>query len=221
MRASQIQLDRFKAIPGYFGRGHAVVLAQLATSVLLGLFSLWLIGYVLFLVHIERLKPEQPDKHTDIIVVLTGGSNRIGTGFDLMMANKADAMLITGVHEGVKMRDLLDLWPNTDYLARQKIERHCCISLEYMAGDTEGNAQETARWLLINPFLPADSVRVVTSNYHMPRAMLQFSRALPGVELISQPVEPSQLGITKMGFWRNTVIEYSKFIMTWLSTRLG
>jgi uncharacterized SAM-binding protein YcdF (DUF218 family) len=34
---------------------------------------------------------------------------------------------------------------------------------------------------------------VVTAGYHMPRALLELGRALPGVELVAHPVIPAAL----------------------------
>ncbi len=202
------------------GRIDLALVLQIVSSVLVGLFTLWVIGYVFFLVNIMKLEPQYPDSRTDIIVVLTGGSNRIDAGLDLMAKDRANAMLITGVHQGVKFKNLIDMWPGST-ADKFKLTLHCCISLEYQAGDTQGNAVETGRWLLHNDFLSAQSVRIVTSNYHMPRAMLQFARALPGVELVSHPVKPADMSVTRFAFWRTSLIEYSKFVITWLSARLG
>jgi len=52
----------------------------------------------------------------------------------------------------------------------------CCVDLDYTAVNTIGNAVETRRWALNHGF---HSLVVVTSNYHMPRAMLELSHQLP------------------------------------------
>ena len=48
-----------------------------------------------------------------------------------------------------------------------------------------GNAAETERWVRANHIR---SLIVVTSNYHMPRALAEMSSALPGVDLLAYPV---------------------------------
>ena len=48
-----------------------------------------------------------------------------------------------------------------------------------------GNAAETERWVRANHIR---SLIVVTSNYHMPRALAEMGSALPGVELVAYPV---------------------------------
>ena len=65
----------------------------------------------------------------------------------------------------------------------------CCIDLDYSAVNTIGNAVETRRWALGHGFR---SLVVVTSSYHMPRAMLELSHQLPGVTLIAYPVVTPQ-----------------------------
>lgn len=166
------------------------------------------------------MRPEAPGTRTDLIVVLTGGSNRVDTGFNLMLADKARAMLITGVHPDAKFQDLVRAW-NAGPDAKLAMMGHCCITLDTRARTTEENAFEIGRWLMDDAHSSLNSVRVVTSNYHMPRAMLWIARALPNMKLLRHPVEPTDVGMTELAFWRNTFVEYHKFMFTWLYTRIG
>ena len=57
----------------------------------------------------------------------------------------------------------------------------CCVDLDHSAVNTRSNAAETRRWVQERGFR---SLIVVTSNYHMPRAIVEMSHAMPDVELI-------------------------------------
>jgi hypothetical protein len=62
---------------------------------------------------------------------------------------------------------------------------NCCIDLDRSALNTFGNALETKRWARQHNF---NSLIVVTSNWHMPRAMAELDHQLPDVTLIAFPV---------------------------------
>ena len=61
----------------------------------------------------------------------------------------------------------------------------CCIDLDKKAANTRGNAMEAARWAREKGFR---KLLIVTSDYHILRAMKEFSRAMPDVELVACPV---------------------------------
>jgi uncharacterized SAM-binding protein YcdF (DUF218 family) len=84
-------------------------------------------------------------------------------------------LVISGVHwsngAGEISRSLPD---NRAWLA-------CCIDLDYSAVNTRSNATETRRWVQERGFR---SLIVVTSNYHMPRALNELSHTMPDTQLI-------------------------------------
>ena len=47
----------------------------------------------------------------------------------------------------------------------------CCLDIGYLAQDTIGNAEETRAWAQAWGFR---RIVVVTSNYHMPRSLLEL-----------------------------------------------
>ncbi len=61
------------------------------------------------------------------------------------------------------------------------------MTLGRNAASTHGNALETADWARANG---VRSLLVVTASYHMPRALAELGRALPGVRLYAVPVVP-------------------------------
>ncbi len=132
---------------------------------------------------------EAPDQHTDAIVVLTGGAERVAEGLRLLAAGSADRLLISGVHPSVTLAELLALVPDVPPEVADR------VVLGYAAGDTEGNAAEAADWAKAEG---VGSLRLVTAAYHMPRSLLEFRRALPEVEILSHPVFP---GAVKQDAW--------------------
>jgi uncharacterized SAM-binding protein YcdF (DUF218 family) len=119
------------------------------------------------------------ERKADGIVVLTGAASRIPDAIELLAAERGKRLLITGVHRDTSKREIARLTPlYARYFA-------CCIDLDRSALNTFGNALETRRWAREHNF---NSLVVVTSNWHMPRAMAELTRQLPDVTLIAYPV---------------------------------
>ena len=89
----------------------------------------------------------------------------------------------------------------------------CCVTLGCQALDTAGNARETADWVRENHIR---SLIVVTSNYHMPRALAEIGRTLSDVEIMTYSVVPERA--KAMRWWteaprlRLVVVEYLKYV---------
>ncbi|CCQ74745.1 YdcF family protein [Magnetospira sp. QH-2] len=151
---------------------------------------------------------ERPDEKTDAIVVLTGGSGRLDTGLDLLASGQAVKLFVSGVYQGVDVRQLLSL------SQRSPQSLTCCIELGYGARDTIGNARETAQWAKENNI---GSLRLVTASYHMPRTLLEFRHTLPGRTLIAHAVFPDQVKQDRWWMWPGTtrliIGEYNKYLL--------
>ncbi|MDA0664459.1 MAG: YdcF family protein [Proteobacteria bacterium] len=171
--------------------------------------ALWLGGFFVFMQSIPRAKPMARPK-TDGVAVLTGGSLRLEAGLALLAEGLAQKLFVSGVHRGVDVAELL------------RISRHspealdCCIVLDYAAGDTRGNARETAEWMARENFR---SLRLVTASYHMPRSMLEFRSAMAGVTILPYPVFPAHVRLDDWWRWPGTALllfgEYNKFLLVW------
>lgn len=162
----------FKSARGWLRRGF--VFASASAALLL------VCGFALFVWRLEWAPP--PRVHdTDGAVVLTGGTDRISEAVNLVARGYAARLLITGVNETVRSTEIARLTPEFDEFFK------CCIDLDYKALNTEGNAMATRQWARGRAM---HSLIVVTSNYHMPRAMLEMRAALPDVTLIAYPVLP-------------------------------
>lgn len=171
----------------------------------------WLIGYFIFMGTIFSQKIQSPEMTTDAIIVVTGGAHRINAGFDLMAEKKARQMLISGVDERVTLPDLLSFWNGTDSENTDLSTIECCVTLGHAAENTNSNAQEARDWLYHNNLY---SVRLVTSDYHMPRTSLAFRLALPDITIYKHPVKNPDLA----GFNVDKIMigfrEYNKTLLT-------
>jgi len=145
---------------------------------------------------------------TDSIIVPTGGVNRINEGLALLSEGYAEKILISGVNEKVSLEQIIQMWGG-------KIDDpDCCVFIGHMAKNTAQNAEEARQWVTQKYIR---SARLVTSNYHMPRAALEFHHAMPDIEIIEHAVMAEDKEYkNRGGFWRVIVGEYNKTILSWL-----
>lgn len=168
---------------------------------------LWGGGFLLYAGAVSSMEEPETIEPTDAIIVLTGGSNRVSRGLDLLADHKARDLLISGVHKDVKLKEILAIWGYKSPLP------DCCITLGFEAGNTLGNAIEARKWVDEHQ---AKSVRLITANYHMPRALLEFRHALPGIALIPHPVMPDQFNPDDEHFWKLAFLEYHKYLISFI-----
>src|SRR6202142_3152767 len=133
-----------------------------------------LIGFVGFVSQLRGAEVK-PAGNADGIVVLTGGSSRVSDAMELLADGYGKRLLISGVHPTNAASDISrSLSDNQSLLG-------CCVDLDRPAVNTRSNAAETRRWAHERGF---KSLIVVTSNYHMPRAIAEMSHAMPDIALI-------------------------------------
>jgi uncharacterized SAM-binding protein YcdF (DUF218 family) len=155
------------------------------------------------------------NRAADGIVVLTGAASRIPDAIELLATERGKRLLISGVHRATSAREIARLTPlYSKYFT-------CCIDLDRSALNTFGNAIEAKRWARQNNF---NSLIVVTSNWHMPRAMAELNHQLPDVELVSFPVISPKL--KDEPWWSNLdsarllFAEYLKYLFALTRMRL-
>lgn len=181
----------------------------------LGLAAAWFAGFLWFVAQLPR-DVAQPARRTDAIVVLTGGSERVRRGLDLLAQDRADKLFVSGVYRGVDVAELLRV------SQRAPAELACCVALGHAAETTRGNAVETAQWVRRNAFT---SLRLVTAAYHMPRSLLEFRGVMPDVEIVSHPVFPAH--VKQDDWWRwpgSTHLlagEYTKYLVALARTAVA
>ena len=144
---------------------------------------LWIVGFTNFLMTIPADVPKDIVK-SDAVVVLTGGSKRLEAGIILLEQGKAELLFVSGVNEKVTRSDILQVVDRGKILKNDQLFS-CCIKLGYAAEDTTGNAKESLEWLRINSL---SSIILVTSNYHMQRAYLEFKLQNSNVRITKYPV---------------------------------
>ena len=178
----------------------------------------WLGGLLLFVTSVTQMQEPAitPDLvAADGIVVLTGGSERLNVGIDLLKANKGRKLLVSGVNPTISQDKIL---AGQDVPQRL---RDCCILMGRMADNTIGNAEETRTWIAAEGL---KSIRLVTANYHMPRSLYIFRRALSGITVIPHPIMPDSVKLTR--WWEGSgttsllINEYNKFLLVLLSIQV-
>jgi uncharacterized SAM-binding protein YcdF (DUF218 family) len=148
------------------------------------------------------------DRTADGIVVLTGAASRIPDAIDLLASQRGRRLLITGVHRTTSAREIASLMLLNERLFA------CCVDLDRSALNTVGNALETKRWARERGFT---SLIIVTSNWHMPRAMAEIAHQIPDVALIPFPVVSEK--IKSEPWWshaataRLLLAEYLKYVV--------
>ena len=163
------------------------------------------IGFFIFTGSIERSQLEP--RTADGIAVLTGGTARIDEAMKLLTQQKAKRLLITGVNRTTSTEELKQLASQGDRLFS------CCVDIDKEARNTIDNATETSQWVARNHYT---SVIVVTSNYHMPRALAELARVMPGVTLIPYSVVDNNVHLDRWwtfpGTTRLLISEYLKYL---------
>ena len=132
------------------------------------------VGFVGFISQLRGAET-RPAHTADGIVVLTGGSSRVSDAMELLASGYGQRLLISGVHRTNAASDISRSLPDNQSLLS------CCVDLDRSAVNTRSNAAETRRWAHERGF---KSLIVVTSNYHMPRAIVELSHAMPDIALI-------------------------------------
>jgi uncharacterized SAM-binding protein YcdF (DUF218 family) len=132
------------------------------------LLLLYAVGFILFSVTLGDPAARTGPK-TDTAVVLTGGAGRLEHAFQVMGDKRAARLLISGTDPLVTKADIARRIPGQEGILR------CCVDLGSEAKDTRSNAEETQRWLSRRDH---KSVRLITSDWHMRRALYEFRRVL-------------------------------------------
>ena len=152
-------------------------------------------------------------KKSSNIVILTGGTNRIKDG--LKIVNKFEKsstfnskILVSGTGKGFTK---MSLAKNIDF-DFNLIE--CCIELDSISTNTYSNAFETLKWVKKNNI---SEFILITSNYHMPRAFLEFKYRMPNLKILTYPIKPKKHNINNwLGSFQTfslVLSEYCKFLV--------
>lgn len=194
---------RWRAATSSIGR--AILMTTLSVFTLGAL--VFACGYVWFALSLARVEPQLSVK-AEGVVAFTGGSDRVLEAAELLARGQARRLLITGVNRATRSSVLAKRLPVSRDLF------NCCVDLGYEALDTLGNARETRQWAQVHNI--SRSLIVVTSNYHMPRALVELSAELPEVKLYPFPVVSEHVNVAAWasdpGVMRLIGSEYVKYL---------
>ncbi len=197
MRPRPREAGRSSRVLRFLGRS-GLLLVILAGVALAGGFA-WFVWRV-------PAREVELNQDADGIVALTGGASRIADAIELLAAGRGRRLLISGANRSTNAHEISRLNPEFDKWVR------CCVDFD-RAVNTLGNAIEIKRWAEHRGF---HSLIIVTSNYHMPRALAEIAHQMPEVTLLPFPVIPERQRAEP--WWANTItarllfFEYVKLI---------
>ncbi len=175
--------------------------------------AMWLGAFLRFINHAAAPAEPSPAAGRTGIVVLTGTSDRLYRGLDLLRRGIGERLLISGVNPSMTKEGLRRA------MGAEKDLFDCCVDLGDKARDTAGNAREAADWARKGGY---ETLFIVTASYHMPRALLELQRLLPGTRLIPRPVNPPGLRLRQWWAWPRTAWvvsgEFNKYLFSLLRT---
>ena len=163
----------------------------------------WVIGFGAFIATLPDTDLDVPPG-ADAIIVLTGDSNRITTGFKLFDKHRGHRMLISGVYPGTRVDDLA-----LPYVSPRTVTK---IDLDDVAKNTRQNAIETNKWMTKHNY---KTMILVTSDYHMRRARMHFQDIMPNAGITPYPVSSMDKWWQSGKGIKTMIRAYNKLLVTW------
>ena len=162
-----------------------------------------------FVARADRAVSPDPPVEAEAVASLTGASDaRIISAVQL--ADSLDLpLLISGVNVDATPADIARV-------AKVDVDKiDCCVTLGKAAASTEGNGDEVADWARRNK---VDRIIVVTSEYHMERALFELKRAMPEGHFIPHAVMTTK--VRPSDWYRDTATAKTP-IEEWIKYRLA
>ena len=183
-------------------------------AILAAAAALWSGGFLWFLSALPEAPVGAPRAHG--IVVYTGaGGARIATAMELLERQAGERLLISGVNPDIPRADIVKMWRG------HSAGFDCCVDLGLEAQTTQGNAVEVRDWAGARGFT---SLILVTSDFHMPRALLETQNQMPQVAITPYPVVSGLLKASgapaDVAALRRLAVEYSKYLAVRVLTLL-
>lgn len=177
------------------------------------LLLLWCAGFIAFAHRINHYPVDDATK-TEAIVVLTGGRNRIAEAIKIYNKGLSKKLFISGVEKNTSL-EAISKRQDVIFPTEENV-----VLLEKQSTNTIENAIQTHVWLNENRI---GSIRLVTSNYHIPRSMQEFQHQNPELKIVIHPVFSDYVA---KEWWKSIrsfyliASEYNKFLYVWLARRL-
>jgi uncharacterized SAM-binding protein YcdF (DUF218 family) len=137
-----------------------------------------------FVARADKVLTAGAPKSAQAVTTLTGASDaRIVAGVRLAETLHVP-LLISGVHIDTRPADIARIAGVTEG------DIQCCVTLGRAAATTAGNGMEVAEWARRRQ---VTRIVVVTSEYHMDRAMLELRHAMPEAEFLPYAVTSTKV----------------------------
>jgi uncharacterized SAM-binding protein YcdF (DUF218 family) len=185
-----------------------IILRALVILVTLGLLAAgW--DFSRFVARADRAVTPDPPMNADAVAALTGKADaRIITAIQL--ADSLDLpLLISGVNIDTTPADIARI----SNVPIKQVD--CCVTLGKAAATTEGNGAEVADWARRKK---VKRIIVVTSEYHMDRALLELQRAMPEGAFMPHAVMSTKV---RPGDWYKDVATAKVLLEEWIKFRLA
>jgi uncharacterized SAM-binding protein YcdF (DUF218 family) len=149
----------------------------------------------------EIQKPgNSTDKTVDLVAVLTGGQGRLKEAFSVFSLRRGQYLLISGVAETSDLDDLLRA--NSNPPMADELRGRVIIDTESLS------TLDNVRFILkVLKDKDLRSVRIITSNYHLPRTLKLFEREhekiMKDTEIRMESVGVESPNFPNTGWWSN------------------
>lgn len=121
---------------------------------------------------------------TDAIVVFTGGYKRVQVAVDLFEKGSARLLFVSGVPKGVTKQSVLKV-------SHANVQDFSDVYIGN-AENTQENAEEVAKWAGDQNIA---SIRLVTTTFHMPRALREVALQSEKIRVVPHPVPADHIPI--------------------------
>ncbi|MDR0367366.1 MAG: YdcF family protein [Rickettsiales bacterium] len=167
----------------------------------------YLAGFALFVARLDFEAGVGAVERSDAVIVFTGDGRRIREGLAEFGRGRARRLFISGIESK-------RLAPSS--LGKGNIE------LGVKARNTIENAMESALWARAGG---VESIVLITSFYHMPRAVLALGKYMPEAKItpfpVSHGIKGSWQAVNTPWALKLSFKEYNKYLAFWAWTRLG
>lgn len=167
----------------------------------------WAFCLIIFLIVIPTPKkvPETLPK-VDAVIILTGDYFRLEKGVEVFVKSDAKKILLSGVPKKVPKKSVLR---RIKQLSKVDLPSDS-LYLGHIADSTISNATEAKIFMDLNGY---KSLNLVTSNYHIPRSLYLFHRAMPECEIHYTAAGLGKIELIRTK-WRYLITEYHKLVGT-------
>ena len=184
----------------------------------------WFIGFIWFIGQVPgtSLKQSLSPPKAEIGVVLTGDNGRIIHGLLALYEKKVDTLFISGVNATISDDALFSSLGNDLGIKLYELLK-ANIVIGRDARSTRGNALESYEFFQKQPQIK--SFTLITSNYHVPRALHEFQRVFS--EDYTVYLYPAYTEKFPADWWRYKhssllmASEYHKFLISYFAQFLA